>query len=45
MATVLHSTSLSCIVIANPKMADTKDVTPPKAAVDINEGSTDQPSL
>jgi putative flippase GtrA len=36
MATVLHNTSLLCIVIADPKMVDTKDVTPPQAPVDIS---------
>jgi hypothetical protein len=36
MATVLHGTSLLCIVIADPKMVDTKDVTAPQAPVDIS---------
>ena len=35
-ATLLHSTSLLCIVIADPKMVDTEDVTPPQAPVDIS---------
>ncbi len=36
MATVLHSASLLCMVIADPKMVDTKDVTAPRAPVDIS---------
>jgi len=36
MATVLHGTSLLCIVIADPKMVDTRDVTTPQAPVDIS---------
>jgi hypothetical protein len=45
MATVLHSTSPLCIVIAGPKMVDTKDVTPPKAPIDISMKDPCLPSL
>jgi hypothetical protein len=45
MATVLHGTSPLCIVIAGPKMVDTKDVTPPKAPVDISMKDPCLPSL
>jgi hypothetical protein len=45
MATVLHSTTLLCIVIAHPKMVDTKDVTPPQAPVNISMKDLRLPSL
>jgi hypothetical protein len=45
MATVLHGIWLLCIVIADPKMADTKDVTPPQAPVDLSMKDLRLPSL
>jgi hypothetical protein len=45
MAADLHSTSLLCIVTAGPKMADTQDVTPLRAPVDISMKDPRLPSL